>query len=454
MKNKKGGMPFSSTMMILVLIFAVAFFASAFPQLSSLVNSIKTALGLDSGEAESSEYDNLPNIAGARREFQDFLDSYKECLNYKSNNCICDEFYYGSIPEEYSIALFDSPPETKISLISRENKKEIDFYSSNSKICHYDYSTGQKSQIFNFDLTDKENSDYKFENKIQLYKFDNNNVCFVKKASEREGFVGVTRRGVSCGAKDKGISLPKTKLALLDIGEFSFVGSFDGEKKASKLLEQLDVHLRDVSKVSRITEKFAEVQNRPERRTSWFNSLYEREGKEGNSLKDKVYLISIAAYYKSLKYLKEEDIKQDHFVIHYLKDSPKSKLLAEKIKEQLDSISGKYYKTGVEDKKQISEKYKLNTVVKLEGKDTKNKGPAFLIYSEEKFLFFFTSRYEGYDINKPPWKYTWKEKYEIPAVFIDVVEVDGDKHYLFEGHYGIISQKIYEGVKKYLEESK
>ena len=69
-------------------------------------------------------------------------------------------------------------------------------------------------------------------------------------------------------------------------------------------------------------------------------------------------------------------------------------------------------------------------------------------------MFISTSKYEGYDINKPPWKYTWKEKYEIPAVFIEVVEVDGDKHYLFEGHYGIISQKIYEGVKKYLEESK
>jgi len=436
--KKRGQVPTGATM-ILVLITVIVIVFWAGPAIADNVKPFFILFGVGGEEENGKIIAKDP----AELAFNSFLFEYKDCKEkYKSDDCLCGSFDTTEIPDGYSIKLEDlNEKGVRIGLFGKKPTAQKQEVMTGDNLCFYKYDKS-KNSFYKSDadgiLLDpaKSYNEYTFNKNIQLFKVDSSNICFVEKTSDREGFVGITRQSIKCYLKDKQTPEEKIKLALLDLELSSSLGEFDGEQKASEIIDQLEKYLKNIGKVSKITKEFASVSVISERRTSWFNSLYNREGGDEKSIKDKVYLLSVAAKYKVLK---ESDIKQDHIILHYIKGSAKSKLLAEKIKKQLDGAYGKLYKDGKEyPKAEADEKYRFNTKTVYEANDASKKGPVFLLYTKG-----------DYDTTKPPWIYSWKEKEEIPAVFIEGVEVDGDGYYLFTGHYELIAEKIYEGVKDY-----
>ena len=247
----------------------------------------------------------------------------------------------------------------------------------------------------------------------------------------REAFQALNTREDRCELKATGAS--NLMYAMLDIGESSIVGNFNGEANSAKLLEELEKNLLSAMKVSRITQELASVTRRFERRTTWFQDKYKRfDRNKDQMLSDDIVLISASSLYKNIG---DSEIKQDYFKIHYLKDSAESKALAENIAKKLEEISGKLIRDNMEERKEgeIDRKYKLNTKVIIEENDFNNPGPVFLACSGDYKSFA-----------------ACKENTKIPAVFIDIVEINGDGYYMFTGHYAIFAKKISEGVQAYL----
>ncbi|HII15103.1 MAG TPA: hypothetical protein HA362_02215 [Nanoarchaeota archaeon] len=58
----------------------------------------------------------------ARKVFTEFYNSYMECRNYNSNDCICDKVYVEEMPRNYEIALDGNGVKTTIKLVDTESK--------------------------------------------------------------------------------------------------------------------------------------------------------------------------------------------------------------------------------------------------------------------------------------------------------------------------------------------
>ncbi len=426
-----------ATISIIIMIVAVIFVASGIA--SKILKAVYVFLGVE-------EDDSVPPLSAGKSDFDSFAGYYERCKHQSSGDCYCDQFDVKSLPEGMTISIQNllSQKKTRIEMFEAKPTPEKVKVIDNDGICIYRYekATDSYSKI-NIDRillkNDGVDKSFEFNKNIMLFKADGSNTCFAEKTSDREGFTGITRRFTKCELKAKGIN--DAKLALLDLGLSDTIGGFDGEQKSAAVLEGLERRLADIGRVSRITKEFASVSIISKRRTAWFNSLYSREGGEEKSLKNKVLIISVGSFYKNKD---DSGIKQDYFTIHYYKGSLKSRQLAESIKLSLDSAYGKLYKGGEEfNIAEIGEEYRFNAISRFEENDNANKGPLFLMYTEG-----------DYNINEPPWKYSWSEKGEIPAVFIDIVEVNGDGHYMFEGHNELISEKIFEGANKYLNGEK
>lgn len=435
--DKKG---FANSVIALIIVIVTAALILGF--FSSITSSSNTFFGLfSSDDEENQDPDLVENIP--QKMMETFLDSYNSCKNYLSDACLCSQFDTG-ILEGHHIKLENlKDQKTRISIYADKPTPEIpSTIIENDDICFYKFDSEResyyKAEAKEIILDpEKYYNDYTYRKKVQLFKLDSRNTCFVEKTSDREGFGKAARKEVKCSLKDEKGTDEGIKLALLDPGDSDNLADFAGDQKTAQIIVYLEDRLENIGKVSRILRGSSTEKMIIDRRKEMFSSLYDNEGGEEKSIKDKAYLISIATKDK-----KQEDsaIKQDHIILHYIKGSLKSRALAESIKNQLETIYGRLYKDGREyNKAEIDEKYRLNTKVLFEENDASKPGPIFLLYTSG-----------NYDVNYAPWSYSWKEKEEIPAVFIDLVEYEEDGYNLFEGHYGVLAEKIYEGAEEFL----
>lgn len=428
--SKKKGMSMTSALgsIILLLVALVVIFGFG-PKIYGVAKIFFGSTGLESGDGQKTTLSADPGTA----KFEEFVSLYKKCKSYSSDKCMCDSFDYTALPEGYTIKLenLQTTKKTRMELRSDKPTPEKVETIDNDALCFYNFVGDKFEKITaqDMDLSKNNYKDYKAENKIQLFKFDNGNTCFVQ-ATGREAFQALNTREARCELKAKGEA--DLMFTMLDLGESSVIGTFNGEVNSAKLLEELEKNLLYIMKVSRITQEFASVTKRFERRTAWFQDKYKRFDRNGDQLlSDDIVLISVRGLYRNIG---DSEIKQDYFKIHYLKDSAGSKALAENIAKKLEEINRKFILDGRDYKEgEVDRRYKINAKVVIEENDVNNPGPVFLACAGD---------YKDFA--------ACKENTKMPAVFIDVVEVQGDGSYMFTGHYIIFSQKIYEGVRNYL----
>ncbi|MBI4447893.1 hypothetical protein HY643_02840 [Candidatus Woesearchaeota archaeon] len=404
------------------------------------------------------------NLEDAYSTFQNFAQSLEKCNSYSKDKCSCDIFDLTNLGDERFIRLMDTQAGLEISLYQKDNKDSQHLLASKSmgdaSFCFYkrkgDNSYERSDALLQIDLAINpfsQTEDYVHENKVQLYKYSSNQICFAQKA-EREGFAAMGRRETSCEAKKEGATTNITEMmGLLDIGDPGRelpvgqginIGNFDGELEAERVLTSLDGKLRSLGKVSRMYKSALEVTTRPKFRANWLTSIYNEIGGEEKSIAGKAYLISFIGLYKQADQKSSVVTdKQDNFLIYYLASSQESKRMAELVAARLNEIEGKIYKDSAQQLqlKDASARYTVNAKTQAISGLGKNT-PIFFDYTEGE-----------YDNSKAPWKWLLREKNDVPAIFIEGWEVQGDEYFMFgEGaHAEIFGQKIYEGVKDYLD---
>lgn len=438
--KKRGQSNIGIIVVVLITVLIIVFIFK--PRITNAAKPFFLLFGI--GEEDTIETE-LTILSPTELAFESFLMSYEDCKNYKSRGCLCDEFDVTKIPDGYSIKLENLGREkTRIELYENnkptaEKVKVID----NDDLFFYEYDKSLKNFLTKraneIVLDPKSNNlPYKINNKIQLFRYDEKHVCFVSGTYESKVFEEITKSRLKCNLKDAGVKT--ARLAMIDFNDYtgdypssSFVQSKDSE--ASKIIENLRTFLlSNVGSITRITESIATKQLRLERRQNMFNDAYENfdRNKDGFISGD-VYFISIRA----LQLGKEKSqIKKDYFKVHYLQGSEQSKILAGKIRSKLGELNGKLIFNNKEvSKAEADEKNRFEFEIVLEENSRDNIGPVFLTCTQSYSNFI-----------------ACKESTLIPAIFVDVVEVYDDEHYMFEGHHRVIAEKISEGVKGYLSE--
>jgi hypothetical protein len=428
--------------LVLIIITIIVVVAVFKPKISSAANSFFSLFGI--GEEAGTGTDKPTPLQEAESTFNNFYLSYVNCKNYKSNDCLCDEFDVNQIPEGYSIKLENLAGKTRIELYGFKPTPEGDpKVIDNDNLCFYEYDkntrTFSKIDADEVILNPEEgNNPYKIGNKAQLFKFDQQNICFVSGTYESKNFDEITQLKPKCSLAQAGTTTGKT--GILDLGDYtgdypynSFVQSKD--KEALKIIGDLKtLLLNNIGPVTGTTEEIDLKQNRLERRTNTFSDAYTNFDKNKDGLiNDDAYLISIRGLQLQSK---NSQIKHDYFKVHYLGSSDKSRILAKNIKSKLEELNGTLIFNDKEvSKAEAGEGYRFDFTVMLEDNSKTNVGPVFLACEGD---------YKNFA--------ACKENTLIPAVFIDVVEVieEKDNHNIFEGHSGTIAKAIYEGVKEYL----
>ena len=393
-------------------------------------------------ELGASDKEITQPLSNAEIAFNSFVSSYESCKKISSDSCLCDEFEVSILPEGYLIKLekLSNEEKTRIGLYSNKPTAEKVTVIDGDNICFYNYDELTKafSQINPNEivLDSKSRYPYKINDKVQLFKLDNKNTCFVSGTYESKLFDEITKLQQKCDLKARGIST--IRIGMLDLSDYSedypyesFVQTKNDE--ASKIIEDLRTFLlNNVGEVTRITGTIGTTQTRLERRQNTFKDAYNNFDKNNNGfINDDIYFISIRGL--SLQ-SKNSNIKKDYISIHYLDGSEQSKIIAEKISSSLNELNGKLIFKDKELKiSEADEQYRFDFEIISEENSKQNPGPVFLACTQSYSDFV-----------------ACKENTFIPAVFIDIVEVDGSGHYMFEAHHASIARKVYEGIKDYL----
>lgn len=448
---KKRGQAPTGAVIVLGLVVFFILLSWLVPKISNAAEPFFLLFGI--GEEEKDK-ETIP-LSPAEKAFESFLMSYEDCKKYKSDDCLCDEFDVTIIPNGNSIKLENLDKKgTRIELYSDKPTADKPKVIENDNLCFYVYDKSTKKfskTDANEIVLDPQTGDglYKVHNKIQLFRFDKENTCFVSGTYESKVFDEIIKSKLKCNLKDAGEG--SARMGMLDssdyTGDYSEYSAKNRDDETSNIIDYLRIFLsNNVGRVTRITNYIGGdwgKQTRLERRENMFNDVYKNFDKnEDGFIKDDVYFISI----RSLQVNKEQSsIKRDYFKIHYLKGSEQGKALAEKIKLRLAELNGKTIADSVGDKKisvaEAGKSYQFNFQIETEENSKEKVGPVFLACKDD---------YENFiaDLGGRP----CKESTSIPAVFIDIVEVyeKENNHDIFEGHSRAIAEKIYEGVKDYL----
>jgi len=448
---KKRGAMGTGAAVILMIVTVLVLINWLGPSIGNAAEPFFSLFGV--GEDKEEDKESRP-LSPAEKTFQSFLISYENCKKYTSRNCLCDEFDVTKIPEGYSIKLENLDKKgTRIGLYEKyKDVAEPSDVIENDKFCFYEY----KKEKGTFSITDakeavldptKYDFSYKVNNKVQLYKYSKDIICFVSGTYSSKEFNEIKGARLKCNLKDKGVKTLKS--GILDFSDYTddyprlnFVTNKDEE--ASKIIEKLGIFLlNNLGKVTSITEYLGTSQLRLERRENMFNYAYKNfdENQDGFISND-AYFVSI----RTLQIKKENSpIKRDYFKIHYLKGSEQGKALAEKIKSKLEELNGKVIVDRAGDKKfsvaETGKIYQFNFQIEMEENSKEKVGPVFLTCTGD--YNNFVTELKGYPC---------KESTSLPAVFIDIVEVfekEGN-HDIFEQHSKTIAEKIYRGVEEFL----
>ena len=427
----------------LMVIVVVVIFLVVIPRINLGGKTFLSLLPFGKNSDDSQKTESAAEIA-----FSSFITSYDNCMLSASDNCLCDQFDASNLPSGYSMRLENlATLKARIEIYSGKPTPEKIVVKDFNNFCLYKYdkSSGKfsKEDAKEISFENGGNYDYMVNNKIQIFRIDRETICLVSGTYESKDFDEATRLYQKCSLKEQAI---EQKSGILDISDYS--GDYQKypdvlsnptikNEESSAIIEQLsNLLLENVGKVTRITEDLSSRQTRIERRTNMFREAYnnfdaDKDGNKDGKISDNIYVVSI----RSVQIKKEDSkITKDYFKIHYLKDSPKSKELAQKIGIKLQEANSKLISNDQELKTaEADERYRFDFQIIYEENSKENVGTVFLACMGDYSDFI-----------------ACKENVLIPAVFIDVVEVNGDGHYMFEGHKKTIARKIYEGVKDYL----
>ena len=433
--NKKGQYSTIGTLLFMALVLVVILWVG--PVIYKNAKSFFSLFGIGGEDNSKPTEESAAGIA-----FDGFTGIYENCKSYSSSDCLCEQYSTNDLPDGYSIKLERlSGSKTRIELFGSKPTPQQVKLIENDNICLYNYD--KSTRIFSETdvqsvTLDKNNLyDYKIDDKVQLFKSGNNKMCFVSGTYPNKQFDEITKSKTKCSLKSGNTALQKT--GMLDLSDYTGDYSYESfvqsqTDKASAILSTLrNILIDNVGPTTTITLPTGTTQGRLERRENMFNDAYKNfdTNKDGN-IADNVYFVSVRGMQLQQK---NSDIKKDYFKVHYLKGSYESKALADKIIAQLRQLNGKLvYGNREVGAAEADEKYRFDIdVIEEENSDT-NIGPVFLTCTES---------YSDFP--------ACKESYYLPAVFIDAVEVDGDGHYMFEGHTDMVANRIYEGVKGYLQ---
>ena len=433
--KRKGEWSALGTLLVMALVLVVIFGIG--PRIYSGAKNLFSFFGVASDGETGPTQESAANVA-----FEGFTNAYQSCKSYQVNDCLCDQFGTNELPDGYSIRLESlSDSKTRIELYGSKPTPESIKLLDNDNLCFYIYDKSTTSFSLgspkNIVIDAKNPYEYKIDNKIQLIKSNTGLVCFVSGTSEREQFNEITRRKNNCNLKSEGTA--SQKIGMLDLSDYtgdysqtSFVQS--QTEKASAVLSTLRTILIDnIGQTTTITLPTSSAKGRYERRLNMFNDAYKNfDSNKDGKISDNVYFISVRGLQLQQK---DSGIKKDYFKVHYLKGSAESKNFAEKIASKLRELDGKLiYGVRELNQAEADEKYRFIVDVIEEQNSQDSQGPVFLTC---------TGDYKDFP--------ACKENYYLPAVFVDIVEVNGDGHYMFEGHLDIIAAKIHEGVRGYLQ---
>ncbi len=435
--NKRGQYSTIGTLLFMALVLVVILWVG--PVIYKNAKSFFSLFGIGSEDNSKPTKESAAGIA-----FDGFTGIYENCKSYSSNDCLCEQYSTNDLPEGYSIKLERlSSSKTRIELFGSKPTPEQVKVIENDNICLYNYDKSTK--LFSetdtqFITLDKNNLyDYKIDDKVQLFKSINDKVCFVSGTYPNKQFDEIFRKPNTKKCSLHTVFPVLLKTGMLDLSDYTgdypptaFVQS--QTDKASAILSTLrNILIDNVGPTTTITLPTGTTQGRLERRKNMFDGAYKDfDANNDGKIGDNVYFVSVRGLQLQQK---NSDIKKDYFKVHYLKGSYESKALAEKIIVQLRQLNGKLvYGNREVGMAEADEKYRFNIDVIEEENSNSNTGPVFLTCTES---------YSDFP--------ACKESYYIPAVFIDVVEVDGDGHYMFEGHADMIANRIYDGVKDYLQ---
>ncbi|MBS3101008.1 hypothetical protein J4204_02660 [Candidatus Woesearchaeota archaeon] len=440
--KKRAAVSALGTLLIVVIVLSIILFGIP-SKIYKLGKSFFSLFGVGEAEAGTNKGTEI-KLSYSEAVFNAFISAYESCKSYSSERCICEQFDVTSIPQGYSIKLQNLGLEkTRIELYGNKPTPEKAKIIENDNLCLYEkQAKGFLGLSTNEVVLGSGAYPYKISNKIQLFKHTNKMTCFVSGTYESKAFDEIAKTNIKCGLKSSETASFKT--GMLDLSDYtkdysdnhpnSFVASKDAD--AASIVQHLSSFLQDnIGKVTRTTEALATAQSRLERRRNMFNNAYaDFDANKDSMINDDAYFISIRALQVQLQ---NSPLTKDYFIIHYLRDSEQSELLAMKIIARLKEMNGKliYNDKEISIESEVPPQYKMNFIIAPERNSKENIGPVFLACADD---------YSKFQV--------CKENALIPAVFIDIVEVNGDGYYLIEGHHKAIARKIYEGVNDYLEE--
>lgn len=433
--NKKGTVESVGTLVLLIVgILIIINFGP------KIIDYGKSFFGISQAEASENKVNKeIPKISSSNAEiiFDKFVNSYESCKNSGVEYCVCDQFDVTQIPDGYYIKLSSlGGMDTSIELYGSKPTPEKRKVVPKDDLCFYQYDSSANtfSPLKAYDIRlDSSNYNYKIDNKVQLFKVNSKITCFVTNVDKSNLFNEIKQAELRCNLKTNGAVTKR--VGIID---------FSNDDETSRIIDYLSTFLsNNVGRVKRITAPVISIQDNPiisiqdnlQIRQDIFKEAYDKFDRNNDKyISDDIYFISILA---SSVQKGEPKMRKDYFKVHYLAGSGQSKILAEKIISRLKELNGKLIYNDKELKNVVLEEYKFDFDVVPEVNTKSDQGPVFLACAESYTNFIACN-----------------ENVLIPAVFIDIVEVEGDGHNLLEGHQASIARQIGEGIKDYLSIAK
>lgn len=157
------------------------------------------------GVCLSGECINLDRQAAIDK-FNQFIESYKQCISSENNKCLCDSFDASSLPEGYKVRISSSNGVTKIGLLSQEKRLYTETLNDNY-LCKYSGSD-DTSDIPQLEFSKDNPSDYADGNLLNFYKKSAQVACVAEKKGNSFDYLRNLR---SCSqetpARDGSVSL-------------------------------------------------------------------------------------------------------------------------------------------------------------------------------------------------------------------------------------------------------
>ncbi len=205
MMNKRAiSGPPSIVTLILTVVTASFIIMIVAPHLSDLADAFFDSL--ENGEEQNGETETLSQ---EEETFKNFVDSYKECKEYTSDNCICGEFDARPIPDGFYIKLENLRLKTRIEIYADNKPTPIvtPVVIENDRFYRYskqtnDFWPGQPNEVITIAPVeyDAYNRVYTTNNKVQLFRINEEGTSLIKGTYGGNEFDEIKKTYSRCGS--------------------------------------------------------------------------------------------------------------------------------------------------------------------------------------------------------------------------------------------------------------